>query len=204
MSRVIALCLIALGTFGLAIATYWSTTPPRFELVSVPFRLNTASVQVEPFIPDTDYEYVINIYFSKIKEPRFVCLIGAGNGPPFYPFRCQLPPLLNVSWTVFRQGKTIAHGTSADFQSYVYLQDKTTAVRVLGYFYGVSHVPHQLKIAVRTSAGSFDAYNPRLSIEAISSLGMGWTSQIMWTGVVSMIALIIGLGSFFVFARKAR
>ena len=110
MNRSVATLLIFAGLIGFGAVAYFEMPKPRLELVNVPISLRVGHIRTAPFTPDVDYGNWIKLRFQDIGKQEFVCLIGAGKDPPFYPFKCQSPPVLNVSWLLSSRGEVVAKG----------------------------------------------------------------------------------------------
>jgi len=181
--------LIFLGAALLIVVTLTADrlTLPNWQPLNTPFQLRVGTVKTPQFKIDDSSEYLINIDFErKIEFQKLSCLIGMET---LYPDRCKdIPDTINLTWTLFKDDKVVAKGSSGDFKSRGYFGE--TIGRTIGSFTGDKLAIYTFQVNILKNAEELDKTNPKIKIEVHPD---EYEKRGYYYGLLLLLAAIIGI-----------
>jgi len=199
-SRVGVLALV-LGV-ALSVTIYiWSEMMNAVPL-DIPVSLSVGHVRTPDFKTSVDIPYDIDIAFdSGIPLDKLNCLIGM-NWQSVQACTDQ-PSVLNVNWTLVRDGQNIASGSSTESGRASYSYHKTA--RDIGSFHAEKGRKYRLEVDVLQDGTQLGRANPRLQVEPFLN---SYEGQLLIAGLafyLGILCAVVGIAMIlFSLIQKSR
>jgi len=140
------------------------------------------------FRTDLDTDYLISIDVErKIESQKLGCMLGMS----IFPERCHgLPSLINISWRVRGNGKTIAEGNSSNYKGGGW---GPTVQRQIGSFRASKGSAYTLDLVVNKDAGALNVANPKIVVAVHPGEDKGNVVIAQLIGMGALLLSLIGL-----------
>lgn len=177
---------IALVLLGIAVFCAWKAwTGTRNETpLDVPMDLIPGETISKNFRLNLDGLYLIEIAAA---DARAACLIGGSPNPS----ECTaIAPVIDMDWTVLREGQDWRRGTSAE--RHAAPVNAQGAVRVIGEFPGESGRDYQLRVSLHGDGRRLDPAHPYLRVTLSSIARSDFQSASVLAFSISFICVLFG------------
>ena len=138
------------------------------------------------FRTDLDTDYLLEIDVERrIEFEQLNCMLGIET---LFPERCRgLPSLIDISWRVLSNSKTIGEGNANHFKGGGW---EPTIQREIGSFRASKGHSYSLDLVVNRDAGSLNIANPKITVAAHPSEYKG---NIILAQLIGMGATLVAL-----------
>jgi hypothetical protein len=143
----------------------WARSPLSCgPVVDMPVSVAVGSVRTPEFTVKHE-GYQISIRAKKnFPFDEMNCMLGLSPMEPIGSGNCDKEPLLNLTWIVWDQGRTVAQGLVHGWSGYGGWADKSID-RYLGHFVGEAKKKYVLELTFTKDGGALKQTEPRLVVE---------------------------------------